>query len=181
PEGYYYACVRIDGADIPGTLAAMEKSWKAVAPQFPFDYSFMDDSLDALYRAEQRMVKLFNYFTFLAIFIACLGLFGMASFTAERRTKEIGIRKTLGASNSNIVGMLSKEFSRLVLLANVIAWPVAWLAMNRWLESFAFRTGMPIWLFAVAGAAAFAVAFLTVASQALKAALTRPAEALKYE
>ncbi|MBU8923036.1 MAG: ABC transporter permease [Bacteroidales bacterium] len=181
PEGFYYVCVRMDGADIPGTIASMEKSWKAFAPQFTFDYSFMDERLDALYRTEQRMVKLFNYFTFLAIFIACLGLFGMASFTAERRTKEIGIRKALGASIGDIVRLLSMEFTRLVLLANVIAWPIAWLAMNRWLQSFAFRVDLSIWLFAAAGAAAFVVAFLTVASQAIKAAVTRPVEALKYE
>ncbi|HSG28054.1 MAG TPA: FtsX-like permease family protein, partial [Candidatus Krumholzibacterium sp.] len=162
-------------------IGAMERTWNELAPAFPFEYSFLDERIDALYRAEQRMMKLFNWFTGLAIFIACLGLFGMASFTAERRSKEIGIRKTLGASNSNIVGMLSKEFSRLVLLANVIAWPVAYLAMNRWLQSFAYRIDMPIWVFAAAGATAFAVAFLTVSSQALKAALTRPAVTLRDE
>ncbi|MBU8923035.1 MAG: ABC transporter permease [Bacteroidales bacterium] len=176
-----YVCVRINGNDISGAISTMESNWKDLAPAFPFEYSFLDERIDALYRAEQRMMTLFNYFTGLAMFIACLGLFGMASFTAERRTKEIGIRKALGASETDIVKLLSMEFSKLVLLANVIAWPVAWLAMNRWLQSFAYRVDLSIWVFAAAGAAAFAVAFLTVASQAIKAAVTRPVEALKYE
>jgi len=181
PKWHYYACARIDGNNIEGALTGLETRWNELAPEYPFSCSFLDERIDALYRAEQRMMTLFNYFTGLAMFIACLGLFGMASFTAERRTREIGIRKALGASETDIVRLLSMEFSRLVLLANVIAWPIAWLAMNRWLQSFAYRVDMSIWLFVAAGAGAFVVAFITVASQAIKAAVTRPVEALKYE
>jgi putative ABC transport system permease protein len=134
-----------------------------------------------LYRAEERLGKIFSAFSFLAIFIACLGLFGLASFTAEQRTKEIGIRKVLGASVSNIIFLLSKEFTRWVIVANLIAWPVAYLAMRRWLESFAYRVGITPWAFLLSAFMALVIAFLTVSFQAVKAALANPVDCIRYE
>ena len=125
--------------------------------------------------------KIFGYFTFLAIFIACLGLFGLASFTAEQRTKEIGVRKVLGASVSNIIFLLSKEFLKWVVIANLIAWPVAWYALSSWLENFAYRTNIGIWVFILSGAVAVIIAILTVGFQAVKAAIMNPVESLRYE
>ena len=127
------------------------------------------------------MSQIFSYFTFLAILIACLGLFGLASFTAEQRTKEIGIRKALGASVSEIIFLLSKEFTRWVLVANIIAWPLAYFAMNRWLQNFAYRINIGIGTFILAALLALVIALLTVGYQAIKAARANPVEALRYE
>jgi putative ABC transport system permease protein len=172
---------KIESRDLQKTLAALEQQWKSFSPAFPFEFSFLDESLDQLYRHEQRESTLFRLFGFLAIFIACLGLFGLAAFAAEQRGREIGIRKVLGASIASVTGLLSREFVKLVLLANVIAWPVAYFAMNKWLENFAYRVSLEWWLFALAGGLALLIALLTVSTQAIRAALANPVETLRYE
>jgi putative ABC transport system permease protein len=176
-----YYSIRIRSEDIPHTLGFIEKTWRDFAPARPFEYSFLEDDLDQLYRAEMRLGKIFFYFTILAIFIACLGLFGLSSFTAEQRTKEIGIRKVLGASIGNIIFMLSKEFTKWVLVANIIAWPVAYYVMSRWLQIFAYRTSISVWIFILSAALALFIAFFTISFQVVKAAVVNPAESLKYE
>ena len=147
----------------------------------PFYYTFLDDELSRLYASEEKVSQLFNLFTAIAIAISCLGLFGLAAFAAEQRTRELGIRKVLGASVSGVVALLSREFVKLVLLANLIAWPVAWLAMNRWLEDFAYRIELSIWPFISAGFLALLLALLTVSFQSVKAALANPVDSLKFE
>ncbi len=173
--------VRIRPQNLPATLAFLENKWRLFVPHHPFEYSFLDADFDALYRAEQRTGKIFGTFSALAIFIACLGLFGLASFTTEQRTKEIGVRKVLGASVSQVVVLLSKDFTRLVLIALMIAAPVAYLAMNRWLQDFAYRINIGAWTFVLAGGLALVIALLTVSFQSIKAALANPVEALRYE
>jgi putative ABC transport system permease protein len=172
---------RLAPGDVPGTLAALEKQWKRTAPGLPFEYAFLDASFDALYRSEQRTGQLFTAFAAVAILIACLGLFGLSAFTAEQRTKEIGIRKVFGASVPQLVRLLSKDFLRLVLLANVLAGPVAWWAGRQWLENYAFRTVLGPGVFGLAAAVSVGIALLTVGFQALKAALANPVESLRNE
>ncbi len=180
-RSFNYMLLKISPNDLPGTLAHCESVWKKFDPEFDFEYSFLDRDFDQLYRAEARMQTLFGYFTFLAIFIACLGLFGLASFTTQQRTKEIGVRKVLGASVAGVVGLLSKDFVKLVLLANLFAWPAAYLAMSLWLQDFAYRASLNVWTFLFAGGLALVIALLTVSFQALKAALANPVDALRYE
>jgi putative ABC transport system permease protein len=163
------------------TLDLLKKKWSELDPNRPFNYFFLDDAYDSQYRREEQMKNITFYFSFLAIFIGCLGLFGMASFTAEQRTKEIGIRKVLGASIPGIVGLLAKEFVLLVVIANLIAWPVAYLAMNRWLQSFAYRTGINPLIFVLSAVLALSIALFTVSYQAIRAALSNPVDALRYE
>jgi putative ABC transport system permease protein len=172
---------KIKTADIPGLLATMKKKWNSFNTSEPFTYAFMDDLYDQTYKAEQKTGMILNVFSLLTIFIACLGLFGLAAFTAERRTKEIGIRKVLGASISQVMQMLSKEFLKLVLIASLIAFPVAWWAMNKWLQSFAYRINISWWVFFVAGMAALAIALITVSFQAIKAAIANPVKSLRTE
>jgi putative ABC transport system permease protein len=162
-------------------LQFLEKRWELLQPAFPFEYSFLDEAFDRQYRFEKKLSQIFTYFTFLAILIACLGLFGLASFSTEKRTKEIGIRKALGASVSEIILMLSKEFTKWVLAANVIAWPIAYFAMKQWLQNFAYRTEIGFSTFILAGVLAFVIALLTVGYQSIKAARANPVEALRYE
>ncbi len=176
-----YLAVRIRPDDIPGTLRALEARWQAVAPEEPFTFSFLDANVDALYQADQRTGQLFATFALLAVLIACLGLFGLAAFTAEQRTKEIGVRKVLGASVGGIVVLLSKDFVKLVGLAFVLAAPLAYLAMNWWLEAFAYRADIAWWIFLTAGLTALAIAVLTVSYQAIRAAVADPVKALRYE
>jgi len=172
---------RVSANNIQGTLSDLEKIWQEFAPEQPFQYSFLDQDFDKLYRADQQVGKLVGTFTVFAIFIACLGLFGLASFSAEQRTKEIGVRKVLGASVPNIILLLSKEFTKLVIIAFVIAAPIALYAMNKWLQAFAYKTDIHILIFILAGSGALLIAYLTVGYQAVKAALANPIDALKYE
>lgn len=172
---------KVNAANIPNILKAAETKWKTMAPGMPFAYQFLDDSFDRMYRDEQRVGKIAMIFSILTIFIACLGLFGLATFIAEQRTKEIGIRKVLGASVGNIVGMLSKDFVKLVLLAAIIAVPIAWWGINKWLEDFAYRVSVGWWIFVVAGVAAIIIALGTISWQAIKAALTNPVKNLRNE
>ncbi len=173
--------LKIRGENIPETLAFMEKTWKQFVPDKPFQFSFIDDSLNQLYREEMRVGQLIGTFALLAILVTCLGLFGLAAFTAEQRTKEIGVRKVLGASTRSIILLLSKEFAYLVLIANVIAWPVAYFAVGDWLQSFAYRVDVAWWVLALAGVTTLFIALGTVGYQALRAALSNPIEALRYE
>ncbi|MBC7919538.1 MAG: ABC transporter permease [Ferruginibacter sp.] len=177
-----FLLVRLDPeADLPRKIAVIEQLYQRYQPERPFEYSFLDDSFDALYKAEDRLAKMFAAFTGFAVFIACLGLFGLVTFTAETRTKEIGIRKVLGASVSAIVSLLSKDFIKLVMIANVLAWPLAYYAMSRWLENFAYRISMGWWEFALAGGLALVIALLTVGFQAIKAAVANPVKSLRTE
>ena len=162
-------------------IQELENKWKRYAPDTPLDYSFLDNTIDALYRSEQRMGAVFGIFTFLSIFVACLGLFGLSVYTAERRVKEIGVRKILGASVQSIVALLSQDFLKLVLISTIIAFPVAWFAMNKWLEDFAYRTDIRWWIFLLAALSAVIVALLTVSYQSLRAALANPVKSLRSE
>ncbi len=173
--------MRVNSADIAALLAQVKSKWTELSPGQEFNYSFMDEDFDALYRSEQRMGKIFISFTSLAIIIACLGLFGLAAYAAEQRTKEIGIRKVLGADTSSIVGLLSKDFMKLVLIAIIIASPLAWLTMQKWLQGFAYRENIQWWVVALAGFAAIVIAFLTICFQSIKAAIANPAKSLKTE
>ena len=175
------ASLRLTGTDIAATLAAIDETWAEMAPDLPLKRRFLDDSIEALYQDEARQARMFTAFSGLAVFIACLGLFGLASFTTERRTKEIGVRKVFGGSVMDIVRLLTGEFSRLVLLANLIAWPLAWYFMRDWLANFAYRIDMSPWVFLGSALLALVIAWLTVGGLAARAASVRPALALRYE
>ncbi|HEV8505819.1 MAG TPA: ABC transporter permease [Chitinophagaceae bacterium] len=173
--------VRTEKGKTKQAIASIEKLYKQFNPGFPFKYYFTDDEIANRYKAEYTVSKLSRYFAFLAIFISCLGLFGLVTFTAEQKTKEIGIRKVLGASVTGIVGMLSKDFLTLVLIAAVIAFPVAWWAMHRWLNDFAYRVNIGWWVFVVAGILAMLIALLTISFQSIKAAIANPVKSLRTE
>jgi len=173
--------IRISPDNISSTIKSIEASWKKALPDYPFEFSFLDEDFDQAYWRIERMGKLLGYFAFLAVLIACLGLFGLASFTAEQRTKEIGIRKILGASAAGLTYSLCREFAKWVFLANIIAWPLAYFVARKWLNDFAYRTG-PTWgLFVFTGILALGIALLTVSFQAMKAARANPVDALQYE
>jgi len=173
--------VKLGPGDITKVMKELEETWHEILPIYPFDYIFLDQDYDNMYRTEERMGNIIKYFTILGIIIACLGLFGLASFTAERRTQEIGIRKVAGANVSTIISLLSREFTFLVIFSCIIAVPVAYLVMNMFLNEFAFHTNLSWWIFILACMAALVIANLTVSFQAIRAALTNPAEALRYE
>ncbi|MEP6614927.1 MAG: ABC transporter permease [Ginsengibacter sp.] len=173
--------VKLSGKNIRNTLAQVESKWQTSSAGKPFDYYFLDESIDKLYKSEQNFKSLFSYFTVIALIIACLGLFGLAAFTAEQRTKEIGIRKVLGATVSNIVAMLSKDFLKLVAIAGLIAFPIAWFVMNKWLQDFSYRVHIDLSVFAIAGIAALVIALFTVSFQAIKAGIANPVKSLRTE
>ncbi|GAA3975176.1 ABC transporter permease [Mucilaginibacter dorajii] len=173
--------IRVNTHNLPALMAQIEKTWKAIAPNEQFEYSFMDQDFDALYRTEQRMGNLFIIFTSLSIVIACLGLFGMAAYAAEQRNKEIGIRKVLGASVSAIVRMLSFDFVKLVIISFLVAAPLAFLAMHQWLQGFAYRQNIQWWVIVLAGAGAVVITFVTISAQSFKAAMSNPVDSLKNE
>ena len=173
--------IRITGQDVPSTLAFLQQTWNKYVDDVPFTYSFLDQDYENLYRAESRLGKVFGIFTGLAILVACLGLLALAAFLAEQRTKEIGIRKVMGASVQSIVLLLSKGFTRLVLIAFIVAMPLAYWAMRTWLSDFAYRIDISVWPFLLAGGAALLIAWLTVSYQSIRAALSNPVDALRYE
>lgn len=181
PRFFNYISVKIKPGDIPNTIQFLSEKWKTINPGIPFEYYFYDDEFNKLYKADTNLETVFEFFTFLAIFIACLGLFGLSLFTVRQKTKEIGIRKVLGASVAMIVYQLSKELTKWVLLANLIAWPLAWLIMNKWLQGFSYRTNLGLELFLYAAIIALVIAFITVSFQAIRAALANPINSLKYE
>jgi len=176
-----YVFVKISAENIPATIRFIEETSLKMAPDYPFEYTFLDQGVAVLYGSEQRLGKIFTYFACLAIFISCLGILGLSAFTAEQRTKEIGIRRILGSSVPGIVVLLSRQFSRWVLLANLIAWPIAYYAMHKWLQDFAYRTSIGPHLFVLAGVLSLMIAALPVLYQSLKAAHTDPVTALRYE
>ncbi|MFC2081233.1 ABC transporter permease [Bacteroidota bacterium] len=179
--GHNFISVKIQPHEIPGTLEFLEKTWNTFAPEVPFVYSFLDDDLDKLYGKEERLGKIFLYFTVLAIVIACLGIYGLAAFTAEQRTKEIGVRKVMGASVQDIIKLLSKKYIILIIIANFIAWPIGYFIMQKWLQNFAYRINIGIGIFLLTGLMAIIIVIIAVSSQAIKASLTDPVESLRYE
>ena len=181
PEWDNYVAIKISGNDIPATIEFIEKVSRDLAPDFLFEYNFLDDEFDNLYRAEIRLGKLFNYFAFFAIIISSLGLLGLSSFMIQKRTKEIGIRKVLGSSVMQVVKLLSTDFTKWVILANLIALPIAYVIMHKWLQSFAFKADIGAIVFLVSGGVTLLISFLTVSFQTIKAANYSPVKALKYE
>ena len=163
------------------TLGFIKETWKDVLPDVEFNYRYMEDVYNNLYHAEEKTGRLLSIFTALALFISCLGLFGLASFMTNKRIKEIGIRKVLGASVSGIIFLLNKEFMKRVIIANIFAWPVAWFVMHKWLQYFAYQIEISWWTFLLAGAMALVIALLTVSYQAIMSAVANPVESLRYE
>ncbi|WP_266204652.1 ABC transporter permease [Pontibacter kalidii] len=181
PQSPGYLLARLAPEEQANTISFIEQQWRLFDQRHPMEYFFLDEHFDAQYRAEEKMLTVFGYFAGLTIFIACLGLFGLASFTAEQRTKEIGIRKVLGSSTGNIVLLLSKDFALLVVVAIVLATPVAWYGMSQWLQDFAYRIELSWWIFALAGILALVIALATVSFQAVKAALLDPVKAIRTQ
>jgi len=181
PSNYAYVSVRLSPGSVKDSLSFLETKWKEFDPTGTFDYEFLDVAFNGQYQSEERLNNVLTYFTFIAIFIACLGLFGLASFTAEQRTKEIGIRKVLGASESGIIILLSKEFTKWVGVAMLLAWPMAYFVMNGWLQDFAYRTRINVWSLLFSAVISLCIALLTVGFQAIRAARTNPVESLRYE
>lgn len=180
-SSYNYVSVKLAGGNVAGSLQHLERTWKEFLPEEPFTYTFLDDSYERLYQAEQRQGLLFSIFAGIAIFIACLGLFGLSSFAITQRVKEIGIRKVLGASTASIVLLLSSDFMKLVVVAALLAFPLAGYAMHRWLQDFAYRIALPWWVFPVAGLAAGLVALVTIVSQTVSVARANPVKSLRTE
>jgi putative ABC transport system permease protein len=176
-----YMSIRVKTQNIIDTIQSLKKSWENCNPGHPFEFFFFDENYSKLYESEKRMGKVIQRFTLLAAFISCLGLFGLASYSAKQRTKEIGIRKVLGASIRRISFMLFKEYTKWIILANILAWPIAYYVMNRWLQNFAYRITVALWMFLLAGASAFIIAVGTVSYQAIKAARVNPTDSLRYE
>lgn len=172
---------RIDGRNVSGTIETLEQTYQKLNPGFPFNFIFLDQGYDWMYRSERQVGTLAKWFAGLALFISCLGIFGLATFTAQQRTKEIGVRKVMGASIGSIVGLLSRDFLKLVLIAFVIAAPVAWYFMSEWLQNFEYRTDIHWWVFLVAAVMAVTIAFATVSFQSIKAALMNPVKSLRSE
>jgi putative ABC transport system permease protein len=176
-----YLSVRIAGSDYQKIIKLLQQDWEKYVASIPFEYEILDKHYEGIYHNEKQTRTLLYLFAVIAIFISCLGLFGLASFMAERRTKEIGIRKTNGATTGNILRLLSLDFTKWVLLANIIAWPVTWYAMKKWLESFAYRVEIPFWIFLAGGVTAFVIALATVGFHAIRASRQNPGMSLRYE
>jgi putative ABC transport system permease protein len=181
PRRQWYFTIKLSTANVPGTLAQLETTWKKFSSERPFEYTFLDETFSKLYQSESRFQKVFICLVVLGIIIACLGLLGLATFAAQQRVKEIGIRKVLGASVTNLVTLLSKDFLKLVLIALVLAVPIARYAMNKWLQDFAYRIHVEWWVFVVAAVIALVIALVTISSQAIKAALSNPVKNLRTE
>jgi len=181
PEDIQDIFIRVSSENFTSSIEFLESTWARIFPDYPLEYSFLDEAFENMYQAEEKMSNILKYFTLVAIFIACLGLFGLASFIAEQRTKEIGIRKVLGASVFGIVRMLSREFTKWVLIANLVSWPIAWFTLNKWLQNFAYKTDINIWIFILSGFLALVIALLTVSFQTLKAARANTVDSLRFE
>ena len=176
-----FVSVRFAPQNAQNTIRDISSVWHKYAGNQAFEYSFFNDDFAKLYSSEQRTGQIFSIFSVLAIIIACLGLLGLAAYTAEQRTKEIGIRKVLGATVSEIIYMLTKKFTKGVIIANIIAWPAAYFLMKGWLENFAYRINISVWVFILSGLSALLIAVITVSYQAIKAATTNPVKSLRYE
>ncbi len=178
---YNYMIVHVKPGNINSMLQTIQNTWHNLNPTEPFEYSFLDENFQKNYDAENKLSAIVGYFTFIAILISCLGLFGLATFSAEQRTKEIGVRKVLGASIASIVGLLSKDFLKLVAVSICIASPVAWYVMNKWLQDFAYRTNISWTVFVITALIAFFIALFTIGFQAIKAAIANPVKSLRTE
>jgi len=176
-----FVVMRTKPANMQQNIANLKAVFQKIYPDYPFSYGFVDQDLSRLYLGEQRMGELFNIFSVVSIIVSCLGLFGLATFAAQRRIKEIGVRRVLGASASGIVALLAKDFVKLVAAALIVAFPLAWWVMNKWLDNYVYRIHISWWMFAAAGMLALVIAFITVSSQAIKAALMNPVKSLKME
>ncbi|HEY1022123.1 MAG TPA: FtsX-like permease family protein, partial [Flavisolibacter sp.] len=181
PPVTFTIAAKLRETNIKNTITSLNRLWNTFAPGYPFDYKFMDESYGKMYNNEQKLSTLLWIFALMAIVVGCMGLFGLAAFSAEQRTKEIGIRKVLGASTLNIAALLSKSFVRLVIISSLIAFPLAWWAMKKWLEDFSYRVEISWWVFVVSAAAALLVALVTVSFQAVKAAIANPVKSLRTE
>ena len=181
PERSRSTIVRISGNNTDETISAIEDTWNSFVPAFPFEYRFLDNIYERFHTGDKRLSRLIEYFAILAIIISCLGLLGLASYMAEQKTREIGIRKVLGSSVAGIVALQQREFMWLVIVANVIAWPFAWYYMNSWLNEFAFKIRLSPTFFLIAGALSILITFLTVFILAYRAAVRNPVDAIKYE
>jgi putative ABC transport system permease protein len=181
PDAYSRIAVKLKGGSIGKAIVKIKTLWNEFSPDYPIEYTFLDDSFQKMYAAEQKLKSLLSLFTAVTIFVACLGLFGLAAFAAERRRKEIGIRKVLGATVKGVVVLLSKDFIKLVLVSLVLASPAAWYLMSEWLESFSYRIDIQWWMFALAGVLTVLLAVFTVSLQAVKAALANPVKNLRAE
>ncbi len=173
--------IRFSGKDVPGTIESIRKVWLRVAPNTPFDFAFIDEDVERQYRSESRWASIINASSSIAVLLACLGLFGLVTLSVNRRTKEIGVRKVLGASYRQIAALVTHEFVLLVIVANLVAWPAAWFVMNKWLQNFAYRIDLEWWAFGLAGGLALIIALATISAQAFRAASSNPVDALKYE
>jgi len=179
--GFHDVSVKIDGAKTKEAIDFIGSTYKTIIPNFPFEYQFLDEHFEQLYEADTKVSKVVTSLAIIAIIIACLGLLGLASYSAENRIKEIGIRKVLGATITNVMSLLSKDFLKLVLLANIISWPIAWFAINKWLQNYAYRIDMSIWVFILAGFTSLLIAIIAVSSQTFKAAIINPVKNLRTE
>ncbi len=180
-RGYGQISIKLSGQDVKGAVGYIERVWKKFLPETPFEYTFLDESYDRLYEAEERQATIFTIFAFIAIFIGCLGLFGLSAFAISQRVKEIGIRKVLGANVSTIVGLLSRDFLKLVFIAGLMACPLAYYGMHQWLQDFAYRINIPWWVYVLAGVTAAVIAFVTISYQAVRAAVANPVNSLRNE
>ena len=176
-----YVIIRVGAENITATLKNIENVYNKIHPGYPFEFRFLDEAINELYQSERQTRAVFRAFMFLAIFISCIGLFGLASFMADQRTKEIGIRKILGASSSSIFILLLREFVKWVVIANAVSWPLAYYIMHRWLKNFAYQADIALWMFIISGAIGFIVAIGTVTYQSLKASVANPVDSLRYE
>ena len=181
PDWYEHIAAKIKADDIPATLGYIRKLNEKFAPSFFFEYQFLDEEFDNMYRSEQRVGKIFNYFSILAIVISCLGLFGLSTFMIERRNREVAIRKVIGATVPNLILLNFKEFIGWILIANLFAWPVAWFIMKKWLHVFAYHVNIGILVFIFPAILVLSIALMTVSYQSIKAALANPVESLRYE
>jgi len=180
-DGFSTMSVKVNAGRVSDAVSYIKSTWRNIEPDLPFEYQFLDDHFNEVYQVDDQVSKIVGILAGLIIVISCLGLFGLASYSAEKRIKEIGIRKVLGATVQNITMLLSKNFLGLVLLANLIAWPIAWFVMHRWLEDFAYRITIQWWIFALEGIVSILIAFFTVSFQSIKAAVTNPVKSLRSE
>ena len=176
-----YLTVRLNTDNVQNTIAGIRDKWQAFNPERPLEYFFLDDTFDALYESETKLSYIFNVFAGIAIFIACLGLFGLASYSTEQRFKEIGIRKVMGARISDIVGLLGKDFTLLILISQVFALPIAYALMNGWLNDFAYRIDISVGLFLISSVSVLMIAWITISYQSIKAATANPIKSLRSE
>ena len=180
-DGYYYLAIRLSAGDIQNTLSAIERKWNDILPNQPYAHVFLDNYIQTAYASENKTGETFVYFSLLAIFIACLGLFGLANSSGEQKRKEIGIRKVYGASSQNILTLLSSDYTKWVILANILAWPLAYWAMDKWLQLFEYRTSIGVWIFVLTFCITSFISIVTVIYQVIHAARANPVETIKYE